>query len=197
MPDVRADARPALVLAATVLLAGCVATTWPPADSASDLDVHRTLALMERARVARGDTWLGLHNHLTGAVVLDGDPAARARLALALSVGERTPGDLQRAGEILDAILDPSRTPRSAFSPSMLNLLRMHRDALRARREATMRVAELEAEAASREEELVHEAAMRARVSAERDQARAALAEARERLRELTRIELEIEARGG
>jgi len=152
---------------------------------------------MEQARVSRGDSWRALRDELSRDVVQDPGPVPRARLALALSVGERSQGDLQRALAMLDELLDPAHTPADALEPSLRALLNVQRDALERRLENLSRISRIELDSVLREAALAREAASHDQARAERDRARAALDQARERLRQVTRIELQHEATGG
>ena len=184
-----------VLAAAAVLLTGCPSANGPR-EAASEPDIRSTLALMERARRARAQEWLRLHNVLASAAVMHPQPMLRARVALALAVGERAPEELARAAQLMDTLLDGANTPGHQLPEAMRNLLLVQRGQLQTRRENAARIEELEKQVALRGAVLSRESASHTRTRAERDEARAALSRAREKLRQVTRIELKHEASG-
>lgn len=189
------SARTLLLITALLGLTGCALD--PASVRASDeSDLSATLELMARARLAEGEEWLRLHNVLASAAVMNPRPELRARVALALSVGERSPEELARAQELMNTLLADSAESAIELPEGMRNLLLVQRDLVQTTRKDFARIEALEKTAARRRAALTKESAAHARTRDERDEARAALTSAQKKLRQVTRIELKHEASG-
>lgn len=191
-------ARPELLLICT-LLAGCaaleeqlegqrstaIANNGAPPDLALDL--------VARASQARDEDWQRLHKLLASAAAVNPQPEQRARLALALSVGERNQEELERAQKLMGELKDPGID----LSEDMRALLSVQLAATNRRLAERARRIELEAKLKHAETALARATASSTRSESEIARLETELRLTRAQLRAVTQIEKRQGSHGG
>lgn len=169
--------------------------------SASSL--YAALELMAQAHAASGEDWARLHLSLATSAATNPTHRSRARLALALSQGQRSVEELERGlalmNELLQAFDRPGVQPddAQALAPEFRQLIRVQRMQLAQRLEAQHEVSMLERTIAGIRAQFVQEADRHAVTKHALHEAEGELHAARAQLRAVTLIERKHESSGG